>query len=383
MNTKLFHSSFLACVGVSGFLLAGCATTPPPKPAPPPAVQGFTFGYNVQGGVTTDVMSNTDKTWFTLPKGVQLQQAEGDGTPYPITHQGAYWVADGVASRWRLYTSAGPVWASAPGTVGVMLAADHQVQQDKPVYKQVTETITVPYVTGSHKLGPTALVKLDALAGHLAHAHKIDKVIVSGQTSAGGSVAANARVGAARAKTVVKWLQTHGIAPIKNLGWTQSVASKQATVAVLYKVRKYPAKPQFTPSSSLVEPDTAHALRPRGAGSAPGAQPAPVQGSSHSNGGKQAPGNKHSPSTLNASAHGAYRLTLVPGDLLSRQLQEFFRKAGWSLVWKGQKDYVVGQPGHYKGTSLKALLANVAQDYHLRVHLYQADHTVAVESEAK
>lgn len=340
-----------------GIALAGCATVPPPPPAPAPALPGYTFGYAVTGKVKADVVSDADKTWIVLPPGVRLQQAEGDGRNIHYKHRGTYWIADGLANDWTLYTSDGPLKASAPDTVGVMLAASAQAKAAKPHYSDRVAATTVSFAHASSTMDAAALSRLSDFAAKLAHAHRVIRIVVSGQTTGKDASATNATLGAARSQAVKTWLESHGLAPVKDMGWTAGGYPAAATLAAVYRVdtRKKPDTATVKTPGMKVPPKT------QSAASSPTPAPAP-------------------PSTKPAhpKQHG-YVFRVKAGQTLSSQLGDFLDSAGMKLVWTAKSDLDVRYAGTYKDASLKHLLMAVAHDYGLRIRIYRTNHIVTVD----
>lgn len=363
MTHRIFKPA-LPAIAV-GAVLAGCATVPPPAPPPAPALPGYTFGYAVTGKVKADVVSDASKTWIVLPPDVKLQQAEGDGRNVRFKRRGAYWIAGGLANHWRLYTSGGPLQADAPDTVGVMLAAKAQAKADQPDYVDRVEATTVAFSHGNSALDASARTKLAGFADKLSDAHRVVRVVVSGQTTGKDASAANATLGAARSGAVKTWLETHGIAPVKDMGWTAGGYPASATLAAVYQVNakaKAKSKAKVADANRPSRPGAAEAAghpsvatKPtvtarQGEGAAPAAKP-----------------------------RTGYVFKVHPGQTLSSQLADFLDSTGMKLVWTAKSDFDVHYAGTYKGKTLKHLLTAVADDYGLRIRVYRTNHIVAVD----
>lgn len=408
-------SNLMAFIGIACGGLAACATVPPPR-LQPPAVPGFTFGYCITGPVKASVISDATRTWVTLPQGVSLQQAEGDGRYVSIKHDGSYWVISGIANQWRLYTSDGPLWALAPDTVGVLLASKAQSKHDQPVYVKRVSATTVPFEGSKTELDGRAIAALNDFANKLSDSHHIIQVEVSGQTSGKSVPGYDAPIGAARSAAVALWLNQHGIAPVTDLGWTAGgyPGHGQATIAAVYTVKQ--AHKRETPvGAARTNTDTAFDLyadrkaaagEPEALSSAPLKSAAPHTKTNASKGpvkttapeSEKAMAGTHTSSmtaTAQPTPHATADVAISPvktpaptpeyvfkaeagRGLLSKQLSDYLQSIHWNLVWTGGTDYVVKYSGTYTGTSLKQLMTALKNDYHLVVHIYQGNHIVAV-----
>lgn len=370
-------AKILAALGAAA-TLGGCASHPVTAP-PVTGIPGYAFGYKiVQQGkgtpINANVVSGAHKTWFALPSGVQLLQANGDGKPASLTRQGAYWIAPRVATVWKLYTNDGPFEAIAPESVGVVLAAQQQAKAERPRYLWRTSDVTVYFKSGA-QLTSQARHKLERLNKRLGHAHKVRWVRVSGQTTPSGTIPENARIGAQRASVVVGWLTAHGIPNVKNMGWTPGAVHKSALIAARYQVRMAPpvkvARTQ--PRHPVVGPHPEAPPVPHKLQEQPATKPVPL------------------PSTVKAPTHHD-ALTIKPkhakhfvfetrkGNLLSQDLRAFLKRHGWSLVWQDANDFSLQYAARYEGKTLKETLKQIVQRYGVRIVLYRANHVAVVEA---
>lgn len=345
--------AIVAGLGVILFvgLVAGCATAPPK--AQPPVVPGYNFGYTVTGNQQATVISDASQTWVTLPPSMQLQQAEGDGKVVPFHQHGAYWLVDGIADHWILYTNRGPIAADAPDTVGVELAAARQHQYDQPVYETVHKVYSIPFLKHAAKLTEEGRKTLHTLAGDLDTAHKVETVLVTGHTTGQKPTADNTNLGAARAKAVNLWLHSHGYPSTHNLGWTAGGFGPKVVVSATYTQAK---------ARSGVDARAGSYGRTNIAG-----------------GGRYMGGNAGTEATAGGVPR-MYELRLTAGKRLSRQLQQFLSPHGWGEVWLSDDDLVVQYAGDYRAATIKGVLKRIAEDYHLQVRMYKGNHMVAVKS---
>ncbi|WP_065089628.1 TcpQ domain-containing protein [Acidihalobacter prosperus] len=365
-RTAVIHRGLgsLAAAGLIP-LLGGCAATQPKVPAG--AIPGYVFGYHVVSdhGPKAQIVSGEHDTWFALPADARLLEAKGDGKNVPFHKQGAYWTADKVATQWTLYTSKGPVFAVAPKSVGVILAAEHQARFAKPRYAWHTDQLTLTFRHGA-ALTPADQQRLAALDARLDAAHQVAWIRVSGQTTASGSMTANAKIGAARAAVVAGWLTAHGAAPVSNLGWTPGANAKAALVAARYQVRvPKPVKIVHPPIERVHPPVKAAPGHGR-----PQAPTAPL---------------KSTPMTavnLTPKPPTSFVFRTHAGDLLSHDLAAFLKRQGWSMVWRDPNDYALQYPARYTGKTLDNTLRQIVDRYRVRIVLYRANHVAVVEAGA-
>ncbi|AOU97746.1 hypothetical protein BI364_07035 [Acidihalobacter yilgarnensis] len=339
-------------------LLGACTATPPKMPAG--AIAGYVFGYHVVShhGPKAQIVSGEHDTWLALPADARLLEAKGDGQNVPFHKHGAYWIADKVATQWTLYTSKGPVFAVAPKSVGVVLAAEHQARFAKPRYAWHTDQLTLTF-DHSAALTQEDQQRLAALDARLDAAHQVAWIRVSGQTTASGSVAANAKIGADRAAVVAGWLTAHGAAPVSNLGWTPGANAKVALVAARYQVR-VPKPVKIVHPPIKVAPGHSHPLAP--------AQPL-----------KSTPMPEVS---LAPKPQASFVFSTHAGDLLSADLAAFLKRQGWSMVWRDPNDYALQYPARYTGKTLDNTLRQIVDRYRVRIVLYRANHVAVVEAGA-
>lgn len=356
----------LICVSLLALGLAGCASAPHHPPAPP-AIPGYTFGYRVSGGHAT-LASNNTRTWVVLPAGDCLQQAEGDGKDIPFHRDGAYWKLNGVATHWKLYTSNGPISATAPDTVGVMLAAHQQAKAQRPVDVTRTHIVTVRFADGSSALTPKAVDTLKALAHRLDSAHSVQRVAVRGETTRGGSMTQNAQIGSARARVVAGWLSVHGVPHVNDLGWVAGGRGTDAMVAARYTVRKTPDKQSIA----------THPMVPPAVAKTAAAKTKAVAKTANKKAAKTAISKARISVPPMISAAHAVVFTTTAGRLLSKELRVFLGHHGWALYWNDPTDFVVGVPGRYTGRSIKAVLSQIRHDYHIPIRRWLGNHSVVV-----
>lgn len=374
--------SVLAAVGVLG----GCANHQPVHTVTPPPVSGYNFGYKIvqqsKGTkIAVNVVDGQGKTWFTFPRGIRLLQANGDGQPAHLHRQGVYWVANGVASTWELFTNVGPVEAIAPGSVGVMLAAQKQHQYEKPRYVWVQKTIEIPFDSGS-TLDKTALSRLNALRNQLNNAKQIAWIRVSGETSQSGSSLQNARIGANRSSVVSGWLNSQGFSNVDNLGWSPAGDAKEAMVMVRFQKRLICVKPPKWLESEKNAQKRAKKME--------AAKIARKAEKSHKKAGVKTQADKKMSvvSTKKTLIHEKpvkkklFVITTEKNILLSSSLQNFMNHQGWAMVWKDPDDYLVQYPARYTGKTMGAVLHQLLSTYHLNVVLDQGNHVAIINKEA-
>lgn len=117
-----------AMMAAMSTLLCGCATMHSPQ-----AVSGignYQFGYTVHSPshIAAQVFSGQNHTYISLPHGVQLQAATGNGHLYSPKKSGPYWAVPALAAHWSFATTQGIVNASATGAALQMARVD-QAQQ--------------------------------------------------------------------------------------------------------------------------------------------------------------------------------------------------------------------------------------------------------------
>ncbi|AEK58689.1 hypothetical protein Atc_2041 [Acidithiobacillus caldus SM-1] len=117
-----------AILSATGALLCGCAAMHAPQ-----AVSGigdYQFGYTVHSPshIAAQIFSGSTHTYVSLPVGVQLQAATGNGQLYGPTKKGPYWVLPALATHWSLATTKGVVDATATGAARQM-ARVYQAQR--------------------------------------------------------------------------------------------------------------------------------------------------------------------------------------------------------------------------------------------------------------
>lgn len=132
---------FIACSATLGLFLVGCAQTPLPQTA---AIGHYQFGYQVNSpsDIAAQVFSGQKHTYVSLPHGVTMQAATGNGKLYAPKRHGPYWSVDGLATQWTFATTRGIVVAKATGAAREMA----QVSQAISVVQSTTPKMTHPSV---------------------------------------------------------------------------------------------------------------------------------------------------------------------------------------------------------------------------------------------
>lgn len=109
------HVLQTAIIAAMGTLLCGCATMHSTDSQA--GIGHYQFGYSVSSpsNISAQVFSGAEKTYVSLPNGVDLQAATGNGHLYTPHKNGHYWIVPALATSWSFATTQGIVNAKASG----------------------------------------------------------------------------------------------------------------------------------------------------------------------------------------------------------------------------------------------------------------------------
>lgn len=353
-----------------GAMLAGCASTQPP----PARLSGYTFGYRVSGKVHAQVFSDPTHTFVTVPDGVRIRKADGDGAARKAVHTAPYWVLQGLAAHWVLATSKGTVKVRAPKTVVAQarfLESFEVVKKTRPKPQPRTWSWKIPFRRASAKLNDQTIHTLSDIATKIGGAARVDQVSVTGATTSAGSVWANAEVGAERARVVTDALSLDGVQKIQDTGWNKTLSGEYAIVTAKVKVWEKPV--EYVPYGEKTPVRLAGAGNPKAHG---GRKP------KGSTAGKTAPAYVASAAPVRKTGVPKppveVRLDVRGGQLLSQVLERFLSDHGWVTRWESPVDYSIRYRATFRGRTVRAVLQKVATAWPVRVQLYTGNRVAVV-----
>lgn len=157
----------IACGAALSALLYGCAPMTPATSNQ--AIGNYQFGYQVQSpsDIAAQVFSGQERTYVSLPHGVVMQAATGNGQLYTPKRHGPYWEVKGLATQWTFATTQGIVVAHATGAA-LQMAKVHRAMAEVQ-----TTTGAIP---GSNKAPVVANTDVTKASGEKAPAKAITAV---------------------------------------------------------------------------------------------------------------------------------------------------------------------------------------------------------------
>lgn len=217
-----------AILSAMSALLCGCAAMPAPQ-----AVSGignYQFGYTVHSPsqIAAQVFSGQSHTYISLPRGIQLQAATGNGHLYSPTKKGPYWVVPALAAHWSFATTHGIVDATATGAALQMArvdqaqriiqstapsAAAHKPATAAPAHPHPAATATQRLTTTKPTIPMAIAFKLPKAWLHHAH-HTLPPHAAQSQSTSHSD--GNALIPGSSGRTLPLRIALHRIAP---LGW--------------------------------------------------------------------------------------------------------------------------------------------------------------------
>lgn len=150
----------IACGAALSVLLYGCAPMTPAVSNQ--SIGNYQFDYQVQSpsDIAAQVFSGQDHTYVSLPTGVKLQAATGNGKLYTPKRHGPYWEVKGLATEWTFATTQGIVVAHATGAA-LQIATVHQAMAEV----QATASTTPPQSSIPAQAANSVKTATDKVAG--------------------------------------------------------------------------------------------------------------------------------------------------------------------------------------------------------------------------
>ena len=142
------HKPFVLRIAIIGaaLLAAGCATMHGQQEDGQVGNYLFTYHVASPSDIQAQVFSGTNKTFISLPPGVKLQAATGNGTVYAAKRHGPYWTVDAIAPTWDFATTQGLVTANAYGAALQII----NVQEAQSVVANTGSAPATPTAKPSH-----------------------------------------------------------------------------------------------------------------------------------------------------------------------------------------------------------------------------------------